>query len=68
MHFEASEYMMIDHDDDPDFPDHFTYFEYSEEMFNQRLDYLFQKLLKKRYLDCKLFENRKKKVNSIFDN
>lgn len=45
--------MLSDHDDNDDFPDHFTYFEYSEENFNKRLDYIFDRLFKEKYLDCK---------------
>lgn len=54
MHLEASEYMLNDHDDNEDFPDHFTYFEYTKEKFNQRLDYIFDRLFKEKYLDCKI--------------
>jgi hypothetical protein len=53
MHLEASEYMMNDHEDDPDFADHFTYFPYDKEKVNERLDYIAQKLFQIRYLDCK---------------
>ncbi|CAF4752935.1 unnamed protein product [Rotaria sp. Silwood1] len=51
MHCEAAEYMMTDHEDNPDFPDHFTYIEYDKEKMNQRLDYIFQRLFKEKYLD-----------------
>ncbi|CAF1347298.1 unnamed protein product [Rotaria sordida] len=51
MHYEASQYMMNDHEDDPDFPDHFTYIKYDKEKVQQRLDYIFQRLLKEKYLD-----------------
>ncbi len=54
MHFEASEYMMNDHEDDPDFADHFTSFPYDKEKFNKRLDYIFDRLLKERYLRCNI--------------
>jgi hypothetical protein len=53
MHFEASQYMMNDHEDDPDFADHFTYFPYDKEKVNERLDFIAQKLFQIRYLDCK---------------
>ncbi len=53
MHLEASEYMMVDHEDNPDFPDHFTYIPYNKEKVNEKLDYIFQRLFKEKYLDCK---------------
>jgi len=53
MHFEASKYMMNDHDDNSDFPDHFTYYPYDKVKTNERLDYIFQRLFKEKYLDCK---------------
>ncbi|CAF0896752.1 unnamed protein product [Adineta steineri] len=51
MHIEASKYMMMDHDDDPDFADHFTYIKYDKEKINERLDYIQERLFKQRYLD-----------------
>ncbi|CAF1046730.1 unnamed protein product, partial [Didymodactylos carnosus] len=51
MHAEAAVYMMRDHDDDPDFPDHFTYIPYEREAVDKRLEYIFNRLWKGRYLD-----------------
>jgi hypothetical protein len=53
MHVAAAEYMMHDHEDNQDFPDHFTYIPYDKEKVNKKLDYIFERLLKERYLDCK---------------
>lgn len=53
MHAEAARYMMTDHADGQDFPDHFTYIPYSREGVKQKLDYIFQRLFKEKYLDCK---------------
>jgi hypothetical protein len=55
MHVEAGEYMMVDHADNPDFPDHFTYIPYNKEKVDQKLDYIFHRLYKEKYLDCELF-------------
>jgi hypothetical protein len=52
VHAEAAAYMMSDHEDNPDFPDHFTYYPYDKEKTNKRLDYLFERLFKEKYLDC----------------
>ena len=60
MHREASEYMLNDHQDNSDFEDHFTYIEYDKDKVNEKLDYIFQRLFKEKYLDCKFiysFEN-----------
>ena len=46
MHREAAEYMMTKHDD------HFTYFSYDKEKVHQRLDEIFARLFKEKYLDC----------------
>lgn len=54
MHAEAAEYMKKDHADNHDFPDHFTYIRYDKEKVNEKLDYIFARLFKERYLDCKL--------------
>lgn len=51
MHAEAAEYMLKDHADNPDFPDHFTYIPYDRVKINEKLDYIAQRLLKERYLD-----------------
>ena len=53
MHRQASIYMMNDHQDNPDFADHFTYIQYDKEKVKERLDYIFQRLFKEKYLDCK---------------
>lgn len=53
MHREASEYMLNDHEDNEDFSDHFTYIEYDQEKVNEKLDYIFERLFKEKYLDCK---------------
>ena len=53
IHAEAAVYMMIDHADNPDFPDHFTYIPYNKEKVNQKLDYITDRLFKEKYLDCK---------------
>ena len=40
--------------------DHFTYIEYDKDKVNEKLDYIFQRLFKEKYLDCKFiysFEN-----------
>jgi hypothetical protein len=54
MHFEASQYMMVDHADDPDFADHFTYIPYNKDKVKEKLDYIQERLFKQRYLDCLL--------------
>ena len=58
--------MMNDHQDNPDFADHFTYIQYDKEKVKERLDYIFQRLFKEKYLDCKfigfLFERNLKKI------
>ncbi|UJR29720.1 hypothetical protein I4U23_017269 [Adineta vaga] len=51
MHHEAEIYMMNDHEDNPDFPDHFTYIKYNKEKIKEKLDYIFQRLFKEKYLD-----------------
>jgi len=51
MHAKAAEYMMCDHEDNPDFPDHFTYIKYDQKKVNEKLDYIFQRLFKEKYLD-----------------
>ncbi|CAF3326590.1 unnamed protein product [Rotaria sp. Silwood2] len=51
MHAEAAQYMMEDHPDNPDFPDHFTYIPYDKDKVNKRLDYIFNRLFKEKYLD-----------------
>lgn len=53
MHREASEYMLNDHEDNPDFADHFTYIPYDKVKVNEKLDYIFERLFKEKYLDCK---------------
>ena len=53
MHAEAAEYMLTDHADNPDFPDHFTYLPYDKEKVNAKLDYVVDRLFKEKYLDCK---------------
>ena len=53
MHAEASEYMKVDHADNPDFPDHFTYIPYDKVKVDEKLDYIFDRLFKEKYLDCK---------------
>ena len=55
MHAEASEYMKVDHADNPDFPDHFTYIPYDKVKVDEKLDYIFDRLFKEKYLDCELF-------------
>jgi hypothetical protein len=53
MHNEARKYMMNDHEDNPDFADHFTYIPYNKDKIKLKLDYIFQRLFKEKYLDCK---------------
>jgi hypothetical protein len=45
--------MMNDHEDNPDFPDHITYIPYNKDKIKLKLDYIFQRLFKEKYLDCK---------------
>ncbi|CAF1621829.1 unnamed protein product, partial [Adineta ricciae] len=51
MHRQAEIYMMTDHEDNCDFPDHFTYIEYEKEKVKEKLDYINERLFKEKYLD-----------------
>ncbi|UJR19996.1 hypothetical protein I4U23_023130 [Adineta vaga] len=51
MHTAAAKYMMEDHADNHDFPDHFTYIPYDKKKVNEKLNYIFERLFKKNYLD-----------------
>lgn len=55
MHSKAEEYMMKDHEDDPDFADHYTYYPYDKQKTNQRLDNIFERLFKNDILIVNLF-------------
>lgn len=67
MHNEASEYMLNDHEDNGDFADHFTYIKYDREKVNERLDYIFQRLMKEKYVDCEfILKNISLKSNLFF--